>query len=217
MPSVDLDMLRDLSCWQTPPCISIYLPLNTTGPTSHDATRVALKTMIGNARHQLQTDTTLRQAAIDKLLAPAHALLEARPSPAGFRADGLFSAPGCSIEAPLDAVVPALSVVADRFVAAPLVAAIPTDDRFYLLTLSNNRVRFMRGTHHRLSIVAVPALPAGCANALWYEDHERHLNVHGGAHHGSDPIIGTRHGAPSGHDLHDDQLLRYFRAVDRAL
>jgi hypothetical protein len=99
----------------------------------------------------------------------------------------------------------------------PLVAALATDDHFYVLALSQNRVRLFRGAHDCLVEVFVPDLPTGRAEALWYEDEERWVNVHGGGRLGADRIAGTVHGSPSERDLHKRELRRFFQLVDAAL
>jgi hypothetical protein len=214
---VSTELLRELSCWRTPPCFSIFLPLDPSHPSSADATRLTLKSMIRDVRLELQAVAELSHSAVDELLAPPEALLAAQRWSTRRRGYGLFGAPGCSIEVHLDVAVPSIAVVADRFVVTPLVTAIRPDDRFFLLAISQNRVRFLRGDSQRLVDVPVPGLPASRANALWFEHHERQLNVHGGSHHGVDRITGTLHGSPADHDLRKQQLRRFFHIVDHAL
>ena len=86
-----------------------------------------------------------------------------------------------------------------------------------MLAISQNRVRFFRADGSGSSTCPCPDLPASRADALWYEHHERQLNVHGGTHQGVDQITGTVHGSPSDRDLRKQQLLRFFRIVDEAL
>ena len=208
--------LRTLASWPEEPCVSLYLPLDPKHP-SIQGDRLMLKDLVRDARRQLETSSTLRRPAVDELLAPAEALLAAERWPLDSHGYGLFSAPGCSYQVHLDSDVPTLSVVADRFVVTPLVGALPEADRFFLLAISQDRVRFFRGHRQGLTDVAVPDLPASRADALWFEHHERQLNVHGGGHQGMDRITGTLHGSPSDRDLRKQQLLPFFRMVDEAL
>ena len=69
------------------------------------------------------------------LLAPIESLLVAERWPLGFRGYGLFNAPGRSLEVKLDVDVPAMAVVADRFVVTPLVGALADAGSFYLLAI----------------------------------------------------------------------------------
>lgn len=216
MRGVNPPVLRELACWSEGPCVSIYLPLDPKHPDI-EADRLALKDLVGDSRRQLENTTTLRRPAIDELLAPSEALLAADRWPLGSRGYGLFSAMGRSTQVHLDVDVPPMAVVADRFVVAPLVAALPGPDRFFVLAVSQNRVRFLRGDRDGLIDVAVPGLPKSRADALWYEHHERHLGAHGGSHQGVDRIVGTLHGSASDRELRKQQLPRFFRVVDDAL
>ena len=216
MQTMDAHVLRELATWTAGPCVSIYLPLDPKHP-SIEADRLALKDLVRDARHQLETTTTMRRPAIDALLEPAESLLVADRWPLGSRGYGLFSAPGRAIQLELDVEPAAMSVVTDRFVVTPLAAAVSNGDRFFVLAISQHRVRLFRGGRDGLVDVAVPGLPASSADALWYEHHERQLSVHGGAHQGVDQITGILHGSPSERDLRKQQLLRFFRIVDQAL
>ena len=209
-------LLHELACWPKGPCVSLYLPLDPKHPDI-EADRLALKDLVGDSRRQLENATTLRRPAIDELLAPAEALLDAEWWALGSRGYGLFAAAGRSTQVHLDVDVPSIAVVADRFVVTPLVAALPGADRFYVLAVSQNRVRFLRGDRDGLIDVAVPGLPKSRADALWYEHHERHLGAHGGSHQGVDRIVDTVHGSASARDLRKQQLSRFFRVVDEAV
>lgn len=207
--------VRELACWPGRPCVSIYLPLDPTHPNI-DAARLELKDLARDARHQL-TAMSFRRPAVEKLLAPVEELFGAERWLLGSRGYGLFSAPNFAMQVRVDVAVPSVSVVAGGFVVTPLVSALLDADRFYVLAVSQNQAHFFRGQRDALIDVAVPDLPASRADALWYEHHERQLNVHGGSHLGVDRITGTLHGSPSARDLRKQQLLRYFRFVDEAL
>ena len=128
MQTMDAQVLRELATWTAGPCVSLYLPLDPKHP-SIEADRLALKDLVRDARHQLETTTTMRRPAIDGLLEPAESLLVADRWPLGSRGYGLFSAPGCAIQLELDVEPAAMSVVADRFVVTPLAPAVSKGDR----------------------------------------------------------------------------------------
>jgi hypothetical protein len=209
------ELLGDLACWSESPCVSLYLPLDPKHPQIA-ANRVMLKDLVADARRQLET-STIRRPAIDALLAPIESLLVAERWPLGFRGYGFFYAPARSLELSLDVDVPAMAVVAGRFVVTPLVGALADPGSYYLLAITQRRVRLFRGRHDGLTEVEVPDLPASSADALWYEHHERELSVQGGSHKGVDRITGIQHGSPSDRDLRKQQLVRFFRIVDEAL
>jgi hypothetical protein len=216
MSKMTSETLRELAGWGEGPCVSLYLSLDPKHPDV-DADRVALKNLVRAARRELEATSTRRRPEIDELLTPAERLLAAERWPLGSRGYGIFAAPGHVVETDVDTGVPSLAVVADRFVVTPLVGALRRADRFYVLALSQNRVRLFRAVGGGLVDVVVPGLPVSRQAALWYEHHERLLNVHGGGHFGVDTLTGTRHGSASAHDLHKEQLTRFFRAVDDRL
>jgi hypothetical protein len=216
MSQVTSERLHELAGWDEGPCVSIYLPLDPMHPNV-GADRVALKDLVRDARHELAVTTAQRRPAIDELLAPAERLLAAERWPLGVRGYGIFTRPDCAVEVHVDAAVPSLAVVADRPVVTPLVGALDRGDRFYVLAVSQNRVRLFRAAGGDLVDVVVPGLPASRQDALRYEQHERWVNVHGGGHYGADSVVGTIHGSESAHDLHKQQLFRFFRTVDEKL
>jgi hypothetical protein len=145
-----------------------------------------LTSLVGDARNQLRAQTTLPRSAVDELLAPAEVLVGTDSWPISGRAYGLFYAPGCSIEAQLDLRVPPLAVVADRFVATPLVDAVSADDHFYVVAVEQHRARLLRGQRLGLLEIALPALP-------------------------------VRHDDAARDQWDDDDLLDFYRLVDRAV
>jgi Bacterial archaeo-eukaryotic release factor family 3 len=211
-----LRLLHELACWRHGPCVTVYLSLDPSHP-DQEADRVEAKNLIRDARRQLEATTGDNRSTVEQLLAPARDLMDRARLQEGSHGVGVFSAPGFAKHVPLTAAVPPLSVVANSFVVTPLLAGSPTDDSFYLLAVSQNRVRLFRGQHHSLVDVAVPGLPQSRSEALWYEQHERQLNIHGGSHQGADRIEGTFHGSSAEADLRKQQLARFFQIVDHAL
>ena len=106
-------------------------------------------------------------------------------------------------------------MVADRFVITPLVAAVSNGDRFFVLAISQRRVRLFRGGRDGLVDVAVPGLPASSATRCG-TTRERQLSVHSAGRQGVDQITGVLQGSPSDRDLRKQQLLRFFRIIDQA-
>lgn len=208
-------VFRELAGWTAGPCVSIYLAL---APTPEpEIERRALNDLVRDARLSLESTTSLGRSAIDELLAPTETVLAGGSTGRRCSGHAVFTAPGIFRHVQLDARVPSKSFVSDRFVVTPLVGALDQDDRYHLLALSQNELRFFDGGRHGLIEVAVPGMPTSRDEALWYEDNERQLNVHGGDHQGVGGIVGTLHGSPSDRDLRKHQLLRFFRKVDEAL
>jgi hypothetical protein len=113
--------------------------------------------------------------------------------------------------APLDQVV-----VSSRFHIKPLVPLLSGDGRFFVLALSQNGVRLLEGTRDRAREVALSDVPGNFDEAMATHDRDEMLTFH------TRPTSGGTWGAIfSGHgvgiDDKKDDLLRYFRAIDRGL
>ena len=204
-----LERVSELADWTSQPCVSIYATVH----SRHvDAAAIMLKDLIRSARRQLDEFTgdsdwfpSLEQLGVDLADVDGH------------RGLALFAAPGTSIMFWLDVDPPELAHVADRFVVTPLIAALPAIGHYHLLALSQHQVRLFRGDHAGLEQVHVPDMPSSIADALWYEDPERRVSWHGGAHLGAGRVGRIVHGSGSEHDVHADRLLRFFRAVDESV
>jgi hypothetical protein len=94
------------------------------------------------------------------------------------------------------------------------------DGRFYVLALSQNRVRLLEGTRRTVNEVDLEGVPQSLAEALRYDDPEPQLQFHTGTRApggrgGERP--GVFHGQGVGHDDAKTDILRYFHQVDHGL
>ncbi len=109
-----------------------------------------------------------------------------------------------------------LIVVADHFHVKPLLPVLSGDDRFYILTLSQNEIHLFAGTKQNVREVEIDAIPQSLAAALQYDDLEKQVRFHRGGQRG-----GERSSMISGHgaDLDDskENILKYFRQIDKGL
>jgi hypothetical protein len=110
-----------------------------------------------------------------------------------------------------------LVVVTHRFHLKPLLSLLSGDGHFYVLALSQNQVRLLSCTRHSVAVVELPTLPSSLAEALKYNDPHRQLQFHTG----TPAALGRRaamfHGQGVGIDDTKDNLLEYFRQIDRGL
>jgi hypothetical protein len=89
---------------------------------------------------------------------------------------------------------------------------------FYVLALSQNRVRLFQGTPYTIHEVALKNVPRSLAEALRFHDTDEPLLFHthsAVAGKGRWPAIFHGHGV--GIDDFKDDLLRYFQQIDRGL
>lgn len=195
------------------PCISIYMPTHRTGvETREDPTR--LKDLMRQADERL-ADSGLSSRETDALLKP----LEETVEDAGFwmhAEDGLallvspeqfhaFRVP-MSFDERL--------VIANRFHIKPLLPLITGDGEFYVLAISQNRVRLLRCTRFSVHEVPLKDTQTSLAESLRYDDRERQLQFHTLGKSGRGRGHAEFHGHGGGVNDHDADLVRFAHQID---
>jgi len=109
------------------------------------------------------------------------------------------------------------SVAGKRFHITPLIEWATGDSPYYVLAVSQNRVRLLHGTRDALEEVAVPELPSNLSQALGYDEPEGSFQVHTGR-----PQIPGKEGAVfygqgGAPDAAKNEITSFFREIDRAL
>ncbi len=199
--------------------VSIYMSTHRTGrEIQQDSIR--LKNLLGEAEERLSA-VGLGTAKVQELLEPARKLV-----PDGLfwqhQSDGLaifLSSDGLhDYRLPLD--FESMVVVGDRFHVKPLLPLVSGDGRFYILALSQQKVRLLQGTRFKVSEIELEKVPAGLAQALRYEDAQKTIQFHtstttpGGR--GERPAVFHGQGTASAEEQ-KEHILRYFRQVDEGL
>lgn len=209
MRAMTVEDLRTLVASHTPPCLSLYLPTHRNGsPDDRKQFEGALQEaqgLLNGAMSGREVKAFLEP--IEKLSTPAFwqehaeglALFRSRDHMACYR---------------LPMSVPAKVVAADTFHIRPLIRFLQSNQRYYLLSLSQNYVRLFKGSASGLGPVEIGHLPRSLEDALGTEERGRSVRIHYGASGGKNPIYG---GAGKSDTSRDEDLLRFFRAVDDAL
>ena len=215
------EQLRQLAQQQNDICISIYMPtLQHESGWAQNPTR--LKNLVRDARDQLR-EAGHSEDEIEDLLASVKRRFD---DTAFWRnlSDGLaaFITPETTEFYRLPLAFDEVAIVGTRFHLKPLFPIIATNNRFYLLALSQNDVRLYQGTHEALSEVSSDTIPADIVEAIQqYEDPEKQLQFHTSGTNGSSGTPVTYHG--QGGDADDgsrepaDELKRFFRKVDEGI
>lgn len=212
--------LRYLLEFREGPCVTIMFSTNRAG-VEQQAEDLKLRKGLQEAEQRLR-EGGLRSA--EDMLEPVRALVE-QEAFWQYPGDGLaiFLAPGVLRSYQVPFQVKERVIVTDHFFLKPLLPLLVDDGRFYVLALSQNEVRLLKGSHYSIEEVALPeAVPVSLAEALQYDDIEendvRHHSSSSGAVMGK---AGRRaaifHGQGVGIDTHKDQLLRYFQQINRGL
>lgn len=218
------DELRRLAQVEDATCISLYMPtIRFESDWSQNTTR--FKNLITEARNQLR-EQDVREDKIDEILAEARRILD---DTSFWRSvsDGLavFITSDSTETFRLPLSFSEIAVVGTSFHLKPLFPIIATNNRFYLLTLSQNDVRLYQGTHQAISEVESEDIPTNIVDAIrQYEDPEKQLQMHT-----SNRAQGTEtrtdaefHGQGGGNpdDLSgepQDELKRFFRSIDESV
>ncbi len=177
MDLLNREHLKALAETQADPCISLFMP-TFRFESDQEQNPIRLKNLLKEARQQLKASDR-REDEIEALLKPVQATLD---DSAFWRdlSDGLaiFLTPDSAsmyrLPLPLDELV----VVGKRFHLKPLFPLIASNNRYYVLALSQNEVRLYQGTHFALSEVEAKEIPKSITEALAFDDPEKTLQEH---------------------------------------
>ena len=208
--------LRRLTAAQQGPCVSIFMPTHAAGPDGQqDALR--LKNLLAQAERGL-VEQGVRAPEAKKLLEPVRSL-PAEPGfwekrslgLAVFITDGLWNR--FRVPLPLDETV----VVNQRFQLKPLLPLLGVNDQYFVLALSQNRVRFLAGRQFGMQEVKVDGLPKDMAQALNYDSSERPSLAHAAPRSQPGKSSAVVHSLGGDREPAKEELAQYFRSVDAAL
>jgi hypothetical protein len=195
--------------------VSIYMPTHRTGDIEQDP--ILLKNLLREAEQRL-ADGGLRTPEARQLLEPAWKLV-ADSFFWRYQGDGLaiFIASGFFRYYRLPYNFAELLVVAERLHIKPLFPFFVDNRLFYILAVSQKRVRLLQCTGENIREVTPESVPSSLAEALRYDDPEKQIQFHTGttASSGNRPAI--FHGQGAGVDDAKDRVLRYFQQIDGGL
>lgn len=215
MDELRKDELRDLINIGEGPCISIYL-------TTHRSDKevktnpARFKSLVRRSEVQL-LDSGLRSVEIQKLLSPAYKLID-NVSFWRHQSDGLaaFCSPGKFEHFRLPFKFEDLAMVSGRFHIKPLIRFFTGDGNFYVLAISQNNIRLLRGSRYNISRVNLENLPKNLSDALKDDAVPKQIHFHSGTIGRGGKRDSIIHGASAEPDA-KDAILRYFHRIDKAL
>ena len=194
-------------------CVSIFLPTHRRGrETRQDPIR------LGNLVRESERRAAaagLDERQIDAALAPVRELLDDEHF-WRHQADGLalFARDGALVRHRLQHSVEELAFVGERFCVRPLLPSRDLGQRFFVLALSQNRVRLLECTRESARELDVHDIPESLADALGYDVEQQALQFHTGATRRGGRFDTVFHGQGSGDDDAKDEVEKYARAVD---
>jgi hypothetical protein len=207
------DALMRYRAW---PCASIYLPTHPGGFEGQTG-RIRLRNLVAEAERQLNS-RGVRPAEARDFLAAANQLVGNeqfwRNQTAGL---AVFVSPEATRTYYLPASVRELAVVNSRFHVAPLLPLVDEETDFYILAVSENRVRFLKADRWHASDAAPSDLPADAKEALHFDEPSDTRQYHTAVIGRETSKLGAYHGSGSFFEQEKEELLEYFRVIDRAL
>jgi len=197
-------------------CVSIYLPTQRTGDVEQSV--IGLKNLLREAEDRLRA-LGIRQPEAAGLLGRPKALLD---DPLFWHGQSdvlaLFVSSGTFKYFRLPYRLEENVVVGDRFYLSPLLPLFSADGIFYVLGLSQNRVRLLQCSRDGARELAPEVLPEGLADVLQYDVFSKNLQFRSGPSQGASGAGNAMyHGHGEGKDTEKDNLVRFIREVDHGL
>lgn len=194
-------------------CVSIFMSMHRSGPeTQQDPIR--FKNLVREAEERLIAHG-LRVPEAKKLLEPTQSLIGGSLFHQ-HQSDGLavFLSRGVLDSYLFPFVFEELVVVANRFHIKPLLPILSGDGRYYVLALSQNKVRLLQGTHYSVAEVDLAGAPENLAETLRDDDSRKEIRFRTSAPGGKSGRSVMGYGK-----VVDDKenLRRYFRQIDGGL
>lgn len=227
MSLISLDELRTLAAQTEGPSISIFMP---TYRASAEVLQnpIRFKNLLRQAEADLQ-NRGLRSTEINNLLSSARNLDHLDFWEHQNEGLALFLAPNFLRYYRLPMTFNEMVVVNDRFHLKPIMPFLVGDGEFYILSLSQNGLRFLEASRYNVQEVEVEGMPKSLDEALQYDetakDGQFRLGTTAGnmATHHAGSAQGTYHagtfhgqGSPD-RDKHQRDILQFFHQVDHAV
>ena len=196
-------------------CVSIYLPTIRAASEARQNV-IRLKNLLKKAEGAL-SGQGLRRDEVETIINPGRGLLDDMELWDN-REDGLavFLSTRNYHYYHLPAPVNELLVVGPRFHVKPLFHLLSGDFNYYVLALSQNRIRLVKCTRYTAEEVDLTWFPTSMDQALKYDGLQKHVQVHTGTTSG-----GRRpaqfFGQGAGREQTKDDLIKFFRQVDAGL
>ncbi len=211
------DDLTELMNTQEELCVSIYLPTYRAGTETKQG-RIRLKNILRETEQRL-IDNGLRSPEAKRFLAPIENMIfdnqfwqQQRDGLAIFLSGGLFY----HYSVPLH--FEEFLLVGQHFHLKPLLPLLSEDGQFFVLALSQNDVRVLQCTRASVKELEIDDIPHSLAEAMKYDDPQRQLQLHSNTLEGTNiKAAGIFHGQGIGPDDSKNNILRFFRLVDRGL
>jgi hypothetical protein len=216
MKNFTMQDLKRLATIEDDVCISITMPTDPKA-ASTDEQRIRFKNLLQQAEKTCR-ERAPKKKELFEMIEEARRLLE-NDYFWRYQSDGLavFIAPDVFLYYRLPVAFNEAFSVSNRFAVKPLIPMFMADKRFYILALSQAEIRLLSCSRHSVMEIELVDVPDGIAESLQYDSKHSQLQFHTGAAAGGGDRPAMFHGHGVGIDDNKDEILRYFRDVDRGL
>jgi len=208
-------VLQDLIQRQAGPCVSMYMPTQWIGADTQQ-NQIRFKNLIREAGEKLAAEG-MRPADAEALLAPAQELLRNTPfwkqqsdGLAVFLSREFFR----FFRLPLE--FRELVVLDGRFHIKPVLPLFSSGGRFYVIALSQNKIRLLQGSRNCVSEMETPGIPQNLAETVKYDVSEKQVRSQPAASAGAGRG-GVFHGHGGWADESKDNIQRYLQQIDKGI
>lgn len=216
MPILTKNQFESLAKYENDPCISIFLPTVRIGKdVLEEKDRIQLKSQWKKVTERLK-ENGVSQEKISSIGKPLEDLLNDRDF-WRHQSDGLaiFLAEGFFEKFTLPVNFEAFTYISDHFYLKPLIPMFSGNTRFYVLALQLDRVQLYEGNLYSIGEVDVKDLtPERLEDRVGYDYEEKTLQ-----YKSQNAMTGdtTMHGQGAAERDRKNEILRFFRAVDKGL
>lgn len=197
-------------------CVSIYIPTHRSGEeTLNGKDSLNLKNQLKNIKSKLENQG-MSENEIEKFVKPIDDLLDDREFWA-HQSDGLaiFLSEGLFEKYTIPVSFEAFNYLSNEFYLKPLMPLFNSDGLFYMLTLKMDDVKFYEGTRHSITEIVIDDLvPSRLEDRVGYDHEQKNLQFR--SQQGNSGK-GMFHGHGDDESELKNELLRYFRSIDKGL
>lgn len=206
----------ELSKIQSSICISIFIPTHRSGEeTLKGKDALNLKNQLKEVKSKMKL-FGLSTNEIKMSVAPVNELIE-NSEFWRHQSDGLaiFISEGLFRKYSLPVYFEEFNYVSREFYLKPLMPLFNDDGLFYLLTLEMDEVKFYEGSRHSITEITIEDLiPSKLEELVGYDYKQKGLQIRTQQGSGAGALY---HGQQESDAEKKNELLRYFRAIDKGL
>lgn len=223
MSLLSIDELKTLVDQSQSPCVSLYMPTYNGGTgTEVRQNPTRFKNLIKQAEALLQENSDLRHTEVLEFLQPAMDLDQDTFWQHQEEGLAIFIANNFLQYYSLPLNFDELVVVSDRFHLKPIMPLLTGDGSFFLLGLSQERIRFFEGSRYSIHEIELEDVPQSMDEALQYnetaKDGQFRISTSKGGTSNPFPQAGSYHGQGSpDQDKPQENILQFFHLLDKGL